>query len=57
MQIVIPMSGIGSRFIKADYQLPKLLIEVDGYPIVKFVIDLFLGESDFYFICNKNHIN
>ena len=57
MQIVIPMSGIGSRFIKADYQLPKPLIEVDGYPIIKFVIDLFPGESDFYFICNKNHIN
>jgi len=32
MQIIIPMSGIGKRFIEAGYKDPKPLIKVDGIP-------------------------
>ena len=35
LQLIIPMSGIGKRFIDAGYSDPKPLIEVDGYPIIK----------------------
>lgn len=56
MQIVIPMSGFGERFRKAGYNIPKPLIEVDGKPIISYVIDLFPGETDFTFICNADHL-
>ena len=56
MQIIIPMSGVGQRFIRKGYEMPKPLINVDGKPIIHHVIDLFPGETKFKFICNKEHI-
>jgi len=56
MQIIIPMSGFGERFRKAGYGVPKPLIEIDGKPIIAHVVDLFPGETDFLFICNKDHL-
>lgn len=56
MKIVIPMSGIGKRFIDAGYKDPKPLIEVDGKPIIEHVVNLFPGEKDFIFICNSEHL-
>ena len=56
IQLIIPMSGIGKRFIDAGYQDPKPLIDIDGYPIIKHVIDLFPGIDDITFICNKKHL-
>ena len=57
MQIVIPMSGFGERFRRAGYSVPKPLIEIDGKPIIAHVIDMFLGETDFIFVCNQEHLN
>ena len=56
MQIVIPMSGFGERFRKAGYDVPKPLIEVDGKPIIQHVVEMFPGERDIVFICNKDHL-
>ena len=56
IQLIIPMSGIGKRFIDAGYKEPKPLIEVDGYPIIKHVVDLFPGVTDITFICNEPHL-
>lgn len=50
------MSGYGDRFRRAGYVVPKPLIEVDGKPIIEYVIDLFPGETDFIFICNEDHL-
>lgn len=47
--IIVPMSGFGERFRRAGYTLPKPLIEVEGKPMVAHVIDLFPGETDFFF--------
>ena len=57
MQIVIPMSGFGERFRRAGYTVPKPLIMVDGKPIIAHVIDLFPGETEFLFICNREHLD
>lgn len=57
MQIVIPMSGFGERFRSAGYDVPKPLIDVDGRPLISYVIDLFPGETDFIFICNQEHLD
>lgn len=56
MQIIIPMSGFGERFRRAGYTVPKPLIEVDGKPIIGHVLDLFPGETDVVFICNRDHL-
>ena len=50
------MSGFGERFKKAGYKIPKPLIEVEEKPIIAHVIDMFPGETDFIFICNKDHL-
>jgi len=56
VQIIIPMSGFGERFRRAGYTVPKPLIEIEGKPIIAHVIDLFPGETDFIFICNRDHL-
>lgn len=50
------MSGYGERFRRAGYAVPKPLIDVDGKPVIGHVIDLFPGETDFTFICNREHL-
>lgn len=57
MKIVIPMSGMGNRFVQAGYTDPKPLIEIDGKPIIEHVVNMFPGEEDFIFICNSKHLN
>ena len=56
MKIIIPMSGMGNRFVKAGYTTPKPLIEIDGMPIIEHVVKMFPGETDFIFICNSKHL-
>ena len=56
MQVVIPMSGVGQRFLAAGYEMPKPLIMVDGRPIIAHVVDMFPGETTFIFICNRDHL-
>lgn len=56
MQIIIPMSGLGTRFKEKGYKDIKPLIQVNGKPIIEYVINLFPGENDFLFICNNDHL-
>lgn len=56
MHIIIPMSGVGQRFIDAGYSVPKPLIEIDGKPIIEHVVNLFSPEDRFTFICNRPHL-
>lgn len=56
IQLVIPMSGIGKRFINAGYKDPKPLIDIDGHPMIKYVLDIFNNPEDVIFICNDKHL-
>lgn len=56
-QIIIPMSGFGERFRRSGYNLPKPLIEINGRPLISYVLDLFPGEKDVHFVCNEDHLN
>ena len=49
------MSGIGKRFVESGYKDPKPLIEVDGAPIIKHVVDMFPGVTNITFIINEFH--
>jgi NDP-sugar pyrophosphorylase family protein len=56
-QIIIPMSGMGKRFIDSGYVNPKPLIIVDNLPIIEHVVNLFNRPDDVIFICNQKHID
>jgi NDP-sugar pyrophosphorylase family protein len=56
MQIIIPMSGLGKRFVDSGYKVPKPLLEVDGEPIIKHILELFPNEKNVSFICNDKHL-
>ncbi|EKE01876.1 MAG: hypothetical protein ACD_21C00031G0006, partial [uncultured bacterium] len=56
MQVVIPMTGLGSRFSRAGYTAIKPLIPIDGKPMIEYVVQLFPGETNFLFICNNDHL-
>lgn len=57
VQLIIPMSGLGSRFLRAGYTEPKPLIKVDGRPIIDWVLRMFPGEEEPLFICRRAHID
>jgi NDP-sugar pyrophosphorylase family protein len=56
IQLIIPMSGIGKRFIEAGYDNPKPLIIVEGKPIIQHVVEIFDNPEDIIFICNEIHL-
>ena len=57
MQIIIPMSGSGSRFLSKGFKVPKPMIEVEAKAIIGHVVDMFPGDNDFLFICNSKHVS
>lgn len=58
LNIVVPMAGRGSRFIKAGYTVPKPLIEIYGHAMIEYVIKNVKPnqEHKFIFVCLEDHI-
>lgn len=56
INIVMPMAGLGSRFIKCGYTLPKPLIRVFDKPMIELVIDNLNIDGNYIFIVRKEHI-
>lgn len=58
MKIIIPMTGYGSRFVAAGYKELKPFINVQGKPVIQWIIDgMYPGETDFLFVCRKEHLD
>lgn len=58
INIVIPMAGEGSRFVKAGYQKPKPFIDVNGKPmIVRVLENLRLPQARYILIARKEHMD
>jgi dTDP-glucose pyrophosphorylase len=55
MQLIIPMSGTGKRFVDKGYVLPKPLIPISGKPMIQHVVEMFPGVEEILFIVNRNH--
>lgn len=57
LNIVVPMAGAGSRFAEAGYRLPKPLIDVQGSPMIRRVIDNIRPSRPhrFIFVCQRAH--
>jgi NDP-sugar pyrophosphorylase family protein len=56
IQLIIPMSGLGQRFITANYIDPKPLINIDGKSMIEHVYNMFPNTNDVTFICNEKHL-
>lgn len=58
MNIIIPIGGVGQRFVDDGYLMPKPLISVLGKPMIYRVIDnLKLKEEDTIFIIYNTQLN
>ena len=58
LNIVVPMAGKGSRFVKAGYKMPKPLIDVYGRPMIEYVTKNItpITEHRFIYICQQEHL-
>ncbi len=56
LNIVIPMAGEGSRFVKAGYTFPKPMIEVHKKPMIQLIVESLGLKGNFIFIVRKEHI-
>ena len=55
MNVVIPLGGIGSRFLEVGYILPKPLINLLLKPILFWLLDslVFQPDDNVVIVCNK----
>ena len=57
INIVIPMAGEGSRFVKEGYKTPKPFVDVAGKPMITSVLDnLNYPGVNFILITRKEHM-
>lgn len=56
MQLIIPMSGVGRRFLKEGYRTPKPLLHIEGKPMIQHVVERFDNPENILFICNMDHL-
>lgn len=57
INIVIPMAGEGSRFVKEGYKTPKPFVNVAGQPMITRVLDnLYYPGVNFILIARKEHM-
>lgn len=53
--VLIPMAGLGSRFIERGYSLPKPLIRIFGKPMIQHVVDSLGIDGRYIFLVQKEH--
>jgi dTDP-glucose pyrophosphorylase len=57
INIVIPMAGEGSRFVKAGYQTPKPFIEVNGITLIERVLkNLAMKDAKYFLLARTAHL-
>ena len=56
LNIVIPMAGEGSRFVKSGYTFPKPLIEVWQKPMIQLVLESLGLKGNYIFLVRKEHL-
>ena len=56
MNVVIPMAGLGMRFAKEGFNLPKPLIDINGTPmIIRAVKSLGIPNANYLFVIGKSN--
>jgi NDP-sugar pyrophosphorylase family protein len=53
--VLIPMAGLGSRFVEKGYSLPKPLIKIFGKPMIQHVVESLGIDGHYIFLVQKAH--
>lgn len=56
LRIVIPMAGEGKAFKSAGYSFPKPLIDINGKPMIQWVVENINVDGKFIFIVKEAHL-
>lgn len=57
MNVIIPMTGYGSRFVAAGYQELKPFIRVMGRPVIEWIVkDMYPADVNIIFVCRGGHL-
>ena len=57
MNVIIPMTGYGSRFVAAGYQELKPFIRVMGRPVIEWIVkDMYPADVNIMFVCRGEHL-
>lgn len=56
MKILVPMAGLGQRFVDAGYTDPKPLIKVMKQRVIEYISNMFDSSDEFVFVCNETHM-
>ena len=57
MNIVIPMTGYGSRFVAAGYKELKPFIKVMDRPVIEWIVKgMYPADVNFIFVCRGEHL-
>lgn len=57
MNVIIPMTGYGSRFVAAGYKDLKPFIKVMGRPVIEWIVkDMYPSDVNIIFICRGEHL-
>ena len=54
MNIIIPMAGLGSRFLKEEYKLPKPLIDIRGKPMIIRALETLNLDGNYFFLIRED---
>lgn len=55
LNVLIPMSGAGSRFVNAGFTFPKPLISVGEKPMIQLAVENLNVQANFIFIVRRDH--
>jgi len=54
MQIIIPMTGLGSRFVTAGYKDYKPMIEILNKPVIAYLLSMFKPSDDIHILLRSD---
>jgi len=55
MNVLIPMAGMGSRFMNSGYTFPKPLISIGEKPMIQLAVENLNVSANFIFIVRRDH--
>jgi len=57
INVVIPMAGLGSRFLKAGYDVPKPFLDLAGEPMIQRVVEnLDIPGANYIMVVRREHM-
>ncbi|WP_367607300.1 HAD-IA family hydrolase [Legionella sp. W05-934-2] len=55
LNVLIPMSGAGSRFLNVGYTFPKPLISINDKPMIQLAVENLNVHANFIFVVRRDH--